>query len=129
MAFSFTSLNNIKSWDFDPPYDTSNPDSYVKLQDLYESNPGEIHIVRGCFINPKTQYVSKVTHRKEAGVIMLDDVLVNVPDHQIGAILRILEDAEACAAINAGYCGFTVRKYWQPSYNKDCYSIDFVDIQ
>lgn len=129
MAFSFNSLNNIRSWDFQPPYDTSDPGNYVKLQDLYEGNsPDEIYIVRGCFINPKSQFVSKVTHRKEAGVIMLDEVLVNVPDHQIGAILSILENPEACAAINAGLCGFTIRKYWQSQFNKDCYSIDFIDI-
>ena len=128
MSFNFNNLNSFRQWEYEPDYDTSDASNYRKLEEVYD-DPDTVYEVRGCFINPKTNYNSKITRKKEAAVLILDDFMVNVPDHQIMAVKHILEDEEACDAIDRGECGFKIRKYHQTEYDKDCYSITFVNIE
>lgn len=125
MTFNFNALNRIRTWAFEPDYNTSDADNYRKLSEIYEDSDTE-YLVRGCFLNPKTNFKSKVTGKKEAAVIMLDDFMINVPDHQIGAITSILDSEEACTAIDNEELYVKIREYHQNEYDKDCYSLVFV---
>ena len=126
MAFNFQKLNKTSRFDFHPDYDTSNPDSYKSLKDLYEEG-GElaIHTVRAIYINTKTQYRNNITKKKEAPVFLLDDFAVNIPSFQIEEALEILSDDEAIEAVNAGECEFHIETYNSKYSDEPCYKVVF----
>lgn len=63
---------------------------------------------------------------KQANAIT-DSCILNVPKHMVETIEGILNDSEAVKAIKNGECWITIRKYHSTTYNKDCYSFDFVE--
>ena len=98
---------------------------YFNLESLTE-NPMEepedrIFTVRGVYINNKSQF-------GPAPVLALDDCYVNLPEHTLDACRQMLADPQAVKAINEGHLGFTVDKYHQKRFNKDCYSVIWVDL-
>jgi hypothetical protein len=40
----------------------------------------------------------------------------------------MLHDRLAIDAINEGKCGFRIERYFQKRYNKECYSVQWIDI-
>lgn len=88
---------------------------------LSEFEAGDIFTIRGLFINSKGKY-------KPHPVAILDDVKVDLPEHLTEAVKQILDDPVKCEAVDNGKCGAEVYKY-DSSQRKDCYSINFVDIQ
>ena len=127
MAYNYSQFNTVRAFDFEAPYDLSDASVYKKLEELYtEDGEGAVYKVRAIYINKKTKFKNKEGER-EAPVILLDDCAVNVPSHQTGMMKAILADPEACEGINDGECFFTIRKYHQRAYDKDCYAIQFED--
>lgn len=120
MAFSFAKKFNVER-KFD--IDTSDFE-YVSLEELFnemgedEDMPFEI---RGVYINTKGKY-------DDSPVIAIDDRYVNLPAHLTGACKAMLEDDACIKAINEGKCGFTIYKYHQKRFDKDCYSVKWVDL-
>lgn len=51
---------------------------------------------------------------------------VNIPAHMTEMVQTILSTPEAVQSIKDGAVGFTIYKY--TSHNKDCYSVNFVDM-
>ena len=59
---------------------------------------------------------------------IIDDTYVNLPSHLLPACEEMLHDRLAIDAINQGRCGFRIEKYLQKRYNKECYSVEWVDV-
>ena len=124
--FSFSKKYNTERL-FD--IDTTNFD-YFSLEDKFEADKvdvetGEelhpVYTVRGVYINTKGLY-------DPAPVIALDDCYINLPAHLTDTCKEMLNDREAIRAINEGHCGIRIYKYYQARYNKDCYSVEWIDI-
>lgn len=120
MAFSFGKKYNVER-KFD--IDTSEFD-YCSLEDLYEmtgEDPEATFEIRGVYINSKGNF-------DDAPVIAIEDRYVNLPSHLTGACRAMLEDKDCIKAINEGKCGFSIYKYHQKRFNKDCYAVKWVDL-
>ena len=113
--FNTEKLFNIDTADFE----------YHSLEELTEQ-PGDepedsVYVVRGIYINKKSLY-------DPSPVIALDDCYVNFPAHLLDVCQEMISDRAVVDAINEGHCGFRVTKYHQKRYNKDCYSVEWVDL-
>ena len=113
--FNTEKLFNIDTTDFD----------YHSLEELTEQ-PGDepedrVYVVRGVYINKKSLY-------DPSPVIALDDSYVNFPAHLLDVCQEMISDRVVVDAINEGHCGFRVTKYHQKRFNKDCYSVEWVDL-
>ena len=95
---------------------------YSSLADLY-NNDGKDHIyvVRAVFMSNKGKY-------GETPLLATDTTFVNLPKNCISVCNSMLNSTEAIAGINEGKCGFKIRPYHSEKYNKNCYAVDFIDI-
>ena len=113
--FNSEKLFNIETDEFD----------YMSLEDLYKATSSleepPVFVVRGVYINRKSLY-------DPAPVVALDDTYVNLPSHLLPACEEMIHDRLAVDAINQGRCGFRIEKYFQKRYNKECYSVEWVDV-
>ena len=124
---SFSKKYNTKKL-FD--IDTSEFD-YRKLEELYnedvdtDEDTGEliqpVYTVWAIYINTKSMY-------EVSPVAALKDCYVNLPAHVLDSCKDMLKDPLAVAAINAGHLGFRVEMYHQKRFDKDCYSVEWVDL-
>lgn len=120
--FSFSKKFNTKKL-FN--VDTDNFE-YVTLEDLYlnsqsSEEPFAPYVIRGVYINKKGLY-------EATPVVALDDCYVNLPAHLTDACNQMINDPQAVVAINNGHCGFKIEKYHQKKYNRDCYSVEWIDL-
>lgn len=114
----FTKKNNFKKIEWG--IDTSNF-KYKKLKDLYTVDK-KSYIVRGFYVSNSGNY-------GKHAIAILDDCLVDLPKHKLEVIEELLNDKEAIDAIKNCECGFTVTKYTDKKFKKECYSFEFVNIE
>ena len=109
--------------------DTSSFD-YVSLETLYEQLPvdeetGEViqepFVVQGVYINTHSMF-------EAAPVVAIDNCYVNLPSHLKDVCSDMINDKQSVKAINEGKVGFVIYKYFQARFQKDCYSIEWVDL-
>lgn len=116
MAFKFAKkYNTEKLFNID-----TSEFEYVSLADLYTGDETTVFPVRGIYINTKGNY-------DDAPVIATDEEYVNLPAHLTTVCKEILSDREAIRAINEWRVGFTIYKYTQKRYGRECYSIRWAD--
>lgn len=101
---------------------------YFKLQDLYEMDMGidEPIKIKGLFINSGTN-----SEYGASCCAILEDRLVNLPQHMIPEIEEILQSDEDVNDIKAGKVGFYIRTYQsdkKKGKDKTCYSITWTDL-
>ena len=128
MAFSFGKrFNKERLFDID-----TSDFEYYSLEDLWEESleeeEGDVeaandrrYTICGIYINTKGNF-------DPAPVIALEDRYVNLPSHMTETCQDMLKDAQCIRAINEGRCGFTIYKYTQKRFNKECYSVRWVDV-
>ena len=91
----------------------------------------------GCgVVNPVKAFMISHKGRYGASCSLFTDIgggvpafWLNMPNSMVDTVAAILDDDEAVQAVNDGNVGFTVRPYHSERYNKDCYAIDFVDLE
>ena len=116
MAFSFGKKYNVERL-FD--IDTTGFE-YRSLRELFNDNgPEKVYPVNAIYINLKGI--------EPAPVVACDDYFVNFPSHLVEIAREILKDDEAIEAIKENRVGFTIYQYHTKKYNRDCYSIRWVD--
>jgi len=116
MAFSVAKKYNVeKIFDID-----TEGFEYKSLEELYIDEE-TVYPVRGIYINTKGNF------GKEPVLATTEDY-VNLPQHLVDSCEAMIHDDEAVEAINSGEVGFTIYKYYQKKFNKDCYSIKWVDV-
>lgn len=99
--------------------------SFVTLETLYKRDNGKtVFPVDGLYINKKGNFGDHpvIISGKE-------NMLVDLPAHQLESVKEILQDGEAINAIKNNKVGFTVRTYEQKKYKKTCYDISWEDIE
>ena len=126
MSFSFASSFNTKKL-FN--VDTSDYE-YKKLEELWNENSeiieddevcNKVFPVLGLYLNKKSKF-------EPQPVVATDECYVNLPASMFDSAIDILSDPRAIQAINSGKVGFQIEKYFQKRYQKDCYSIHWIDM-
>lgn len=99
---------------------------YFKLADLFEMNGADqTYTLRGVFVNKnKTEKQLKEYGASPVGI--LDDKLINLPNHMLEEVEEILKSKEDIDDILAGNAVFKIREY--ESHNKTCYGIDWQEV-
>lgn len=95
---------------------------YVSLKTLYDTNPNETHKVLGFFINTKGKYGS------EPNAIIENNLIVNLPRHLLETVNEILDSNEYIQYTKDGHVGFKIYQYHSNKYNKDAYSVTWLDL-
>lgn len=100
---------------------------YVKLKDLYERDgEGMCYTIRGAYIGTKSEYAD------ESPLFAIDELYVNLPQHQLPVVKMMLSDKKFIKAINAGELGFVIEQYdkkLKSGQVKTCYKAIIVDIE
>lgn len=98
--------------------------TFTDLKKLAEkSTEGDVFKIDGLYINKKSSYGDHPV------AIMVDwKLLVDLPAHLNEDVMDILSDPDVVEAIKAGHVGFTIHKYYQEKFKKDCYGIRWEDI-
>lgn len=95
---------------------------FFDLADLYHTIPnGETTVIRGMYINHKSKF-------GDAPVLVTDKMFVNLPKHLTDTVNEMMHDSAFVDAVNQGKVGFTIYTYKDKKYNRDCFSVTWVDI-
>lgn len=126
-------LFESKNKNFESPFTASPAFSeveFVNLAGLYEMVGDDVVVVRDMWINTKGKYGEHGVLGVQVFVNEQDIVFYNLslPAHLNDTIKDIRGDEECIKAVNDGKCGIKVRQYHSKTYNKDCFSIEFVDL-
>ena len=115
--FSHAAKFTVKSDDF----------PFVSLKDLVQENGHRVLKVQGMFVFTSKKGKGK---GKERPVLIAENHKINLPDHCLSDVKKIIEIPEYVEAVNAGKCGFQTTEYEDENYgNGTCYSGIFVDIE
>lgn len=102
--------------------------SFVNLNVLYANRSADtVYKIADMWVNNKSKFgahavLGIVNEKGEAWYN------VSIPAHMTEVINQIISSPDMVQAVNDGKCGFKIRPYHSKAYNKDCYSIEFVDI-
>ena len=97
---------------------------FCELSEVVKENGHKILKVQGVFT-----YVIKKKN-KTRPCLIADSHKINLPDHLLKEVEKILSDDEAIRLINEGKCGFQTKEYVDDKNgNGTCYSGSFVDIE
>ena len=97
---------------------------FCELSEIIKENGHKILKVQGAFT-----YTIK-NKNKVRPCLIADSHKINLPDHMLKEIEKLIEDEEAINLINAGKCGFKTSEYEDTrNGNGTCYSGSFVDIE
>ena len=100
---------------------------YFKLEDLYEMNgPDFVYELKGVFVN-KNKPEKQLKEFGPSPVGILEDKLINLPNHMLQEIEDILADENDIAAIKNGEAIFKIRQY--ESHGKTCYGVDWQEVE
>lgn len=95
---------------------------YTNLATLFNTDPDAKHKVLGFFVNTKGKYGS------EPNAIIENNLIVNLPRHLLETVNELLDDDRYIDYIKAGHVGFTIYQYHSSKYNKDAYSVTWLDL-
>ncbi|MBO7715921.1 MAG: hypothetical protein J6S85_20320 [Methanobrevibacter sp.] len=96
---------------------------FVSLKEIVTENGHQTLKVDGVF----TFYSTKA--KKNRPVLVADGHKINLPDHCLKDVIKIMENPEYIKAINEGHCGFKTTEYEDTNFGHGtCYSGLFVDI-
>lgn len=101
--------------------DTTNY-KYVGLKELFDTDPEARHKVLGFFVNTKGKF------GPEPNAITDNKLIVNLPRHLLETVNELLDDNKYIEYIKQGHVAFTVYQYHSNKYNKDAYSVTWLDI-
>ena len=94
---------------------------WVDLKTLYDTDPEKQYKVLGLFTNNSGKFGTEP-------VAIVDGFLVNLPRHLLVPVQQMLDSDEIIQYIKDGHCGFKIYQYHSSRYNKDAYSIEWLDI-
>lgn len=94
---------------------------WVTLKKLYDTDPQAKHEVLGLFTNNGGKYGTEP-------VAIIDGFLVNLPRHLLDTVQQMLDSNEIVQYIKDKHVAFTIYQYHSSKYNRDAYSIEWLDI-
>ena len=117
MGLSVAKFNNNNVFGID----TTNY-KYVDLNTLYDTDPTAQHKLRGFFVNSKGKFGA------EPNAILENNLIANLPRHLLDTVNQMLDDNRYIEYIKEGHVGFTIYQYHTNKYNKDAYSVTWLDL-
>ena len=117
MSLSVAKFNNNNVFGID----TTNY-KYVDLNTLYDTDPTAQHKVLGFFVNSKGKFGA------EPNAILENNLIANLPRHLLDTVNQMLDDNRYIEYIKEGHVGFTIYQYHTNKYNKDAYSVTWLDL-
>ncbi len=94
---------------------------FAELEDLYNSDENKVYPIKGFFINSKSKFGPRP-------VVVTPDFMADLPQHMLETVNQIIADPETVQQINDGKAGFRIRSYISKTYNKECFTVSFVDL-
>ena len=95
---------------------------FVDLKEVATENGLKVLKVQGAF-------TFEGKKKKKRPVLIADGMKINLPDHLLKDVEKLLANDEYIEAVNQGKCGFQITTYEDKQYgNGTCYSGLFVDI-
>ena len=101
--------------------DTTNY-KYISLKELFDTDPDAQYKALGFFVNTKGKF------GPEPNAIIDNKLIVNLPRHLLETVNELLDDDKYIEYIKQGHVAFTVYQYHSNKYNKDAYSVTWLDI-
>lgn len=95
---------------------------YTNLNILYNTDPNATHKVLGVFVNTKGKYGA------EPNAIIENNLIVNLPRHLLETVNELLDDDSYIDYIKSGHVGFSIYQYHSNKYDKDAYSVTWLDL-
>ena len=95
---------------------------YTNLEILFNTDPNAKYKVLGVFVNTKGKYGA------EPNVIIENNLIVNLPRHLLETVNELLDDDRYIEYIKAGHVGFSIYQYHSNKYDKDAYSVTWLDL-
>ena len=117
MGLSVAKFNNNNVFGID----TTNY-KYVDLNTLYDTDPTAQHKVLGFFVNSKGKFGA------EPNAILENNLIANLPRHLLDTVNQMLDDNRYIEYIKEGHVGFNIYQYHTNKYNKDAYSVTWLDL-
>lgn len=108
---------------FESPF-THAPADNAPFINLDALDASATYQLTSLWVNTKSKFGS---HPVAGTTTSEGDVWVSLPSHLLDVANTILTEEECIQAINDGNCIFKVVSYHSKKYNRDCYSIEFVD--
>lgn len=93
---------------------------WVNLETLFNTDPDKTYTLLGLFTKG-----SKFGKEPDA---IIQGYKVNLPRHLLDTVNDMLDDNQVIEAIKAGKVGFKVYSYHSNTYNKDAYSVTWLDL-
>ena len=131
----FSKLNKEQLFtNFDASIIANKPkeERYITCADLYKSSRKKdtVHVIHAAFINAADGEHEGSKFADETAVVALDDVYLNVPQHQLEEVKILRNDPEMVAAVNACKAGVKIKPYTMDKYpGETFYKIEWVDIK
>ena len=94
---------------------------WVDLKTLFDTDPEKQYKVLGLFTNNGGKFGTEP-------VAIVDGFLVNLPRHLLDAVQQMLDSDEIVQYIKDGHVAFKIYEYHSNKYNRDAYSIEWLDI-
>lgn len=108
--FNHTNIFDVDTRDF----------KWVNLETLFNTDPDKTYTLLGLFTKG-----SKFGKEPDA---IIQGYKVNLPRHLLDTVEDMLDDNQVIEAIKAGKVGFKVYSYHSNTYNKDAYSVTWLDL-
>ena len=93
---------------------------WVNLETLFNTDPDKTYTLLGLFTKG-----SKFGKEPDA---IIQGFKVNLPRHLLDTVNDMLDDNQVIEAIKAGKVGFKIYSYHSNTYNKDAYSVTWLDL-
>lgn len=94
---------------------------FADLEDLFNSDEDHVYVIKGFFINTKSKFGPRP-------VVVTPDFMADLPQHMLKTVNQIIADPETVEQINNGKAGFKIRSYISKNYNKECFTVSFVNL-
>lgn len=112
----FSKLNKQNVFDID-----TKSYKWVNLKTLYDTDPSKKYKLQGVFTTNKSKFGTEP-------VAIINGFLVNLPRHLLDDVQGILDNDDMIEAIKQGHAGFEIYSYHSTTYNKDAFSINWLDM-
>ena len=94
--------------------------NYLSLEDLFNMGEDKIYPVKALYINKKSIFGDAPC------VVINEDTTVNLPKHLTDVVIEMINDEECINAINNDEVKFSIYKYYETTYKKECYSVSWL---
>ena len=94
---------------------------WVDLKTLFDTDPAKQYKVLGLYNNNSGKFGTEP-------VAIVEGFIVKLPRHLLDAVQQMLDSDESVQYIKDGHVAFKIYEYHSNKYNRDAYSIEWLDI-